>query len=67
VRRFQSSIALGNANASMPSQLADMTTGYSALVAPVHQIAIVLNPPVINAVKNSAMLAADRPTVMDRT
>jgi hypothetical protein len=42
--------------ALMFQQMAELITGYNALVAPVHQIAIVLNLPVISAVRNSAML-----------
>jgi hypothetical protein len=42
--------------ALMFQQMAELITGYNALVAPVHQIAIVHNLPVISAVRNSAML-----------
>jgi hypothetical protein len=37
-------------------QMAELITGYNALVAPVHHIAIVHNLPVVTAVKNSVML-----------
>jgi hypothetical protein len=42
--------------ALMFQQMAELITGYNALVAPVHHIAIVLNLPVVITVKNSAML-----------
>lgn len=42
--------------ALMFQQMAELITGYNALVAPVRQIAIVHNLPVVTTVKNSAML-----------
>ena len=51
-----SMMALSDIPGLMFQQMAELITGYNALVAPVHHIAMVLNLPVVITVKNSAML-----------